>query len=94
MECPRYNAQRAILFRDIGARVTPFNDMQVAEQFHLILGKRTGNLTLDNVIDRMVKRRLKKFWNLRAPISRAVNDTLGTSYWVAGALFKSGRTDS
>ena len=94
MECPRYTAQRAILFRDVGARVPSFTDMQVSDKLHVILGKRTGKLPLDNAIDRMVKRRLKKFWNLRAPISKAVNDTLGTSYWIAGALFKSGRTGS
>ena len=90
MDCPRYSKQRALLFRDVTARMPSFSNMQEDKRYHVILGKRTGNPQLDHAIDRTVKRRLKKFWNLRAPISMAVNSTLGTSYWVAGALFKSG----
>ena len=89
MECPRYERHRALLFRDINKRIPSFCEMQTAEKLHVVLGKRTGTLGLDKAIDKMTKRRLKKFWNLRAPISKAVNRVLKTNYWVSGALFKS-----
>ena len=88
MECPRYERHRALLFRDINKRIPSFCEMQTAEKLHVVLGKRTGTLGLDKAIDKMTKRRLKKFWNLRAPISKAVNRVLKTNYWVSGALFK------
>ena len=88
MECPRYAAQRALLMRDIGNRLPPFRSMTDTDKCRIILGRRAGDPRVDNAIDRMAKRRLKKFWNLRAPISRAVNNALQTNYWISGPLFK------
>jgi hypothetical protein len=88
MECPRYDRHRAILFRDINRRLPSFSEMQTSEKLRVVLGRRTGRLLVDKAIDNMVKRRLKKFWNLRSPISKAINNVLKTSYWVSGALFK------
>ena len=88
MECPRYAVQRALLMRDIGNRLPPFRSMTDTDKCRIILGRRAGDPRVDNAIDRMAKRRLKKFWNLRAPISRAVNNALKTNDWISGPLFK------
>ena len=54
--------------------------MQGSKCLPIILGKRIGVPRLENRIDRAAKRYLRKAWNARGRLTRAINATLGTKY--------------
>jgi hypothetical protein len=63
-----------------GRPLLTLSDMQGPECLPIILGKRIGVPRLENRIDRATKRYLRKAWNTRGRLTRAINATLGTNY--------------
>ena len=62
-----------------------FNAMDTTTRMSVLLGKRIGNPSIEDKIDKKVKRYLKKAWNARAVVTEAINATLGTTYGVFSA---------
>ena len=48
----------------------------------ILLGQRIGVPVGENAIDRAVKRFLVKSWNIRSPLTTAINNVMGTTYGV------------
>ena len=57
-----------------------FKDLDSKEQSLILLGKRFNHPQVEDKIDKMVKRFLVKAWNLRKPVTMAINSILGTNY--------------
>ena len=91
MECPAYNAFRTklnaraeVLVKAASDKCTipdrDFSALPDVDKFHIILGQRFGDKATEDKLDSCVKRYLRKCWNIRAPLTRAINEALGTSY--------------
>ena len=52
------------------------------DQALILLGKRFGDPVAEDSVDRLVKRYLAKSWNIRSPVTAAINATFGKSYEV------------
>ena len=88
MDCPAYAHRRFKLFSSVSRAIkctsgnADFDAISKDNKMHIILGKRTGNADTDKNIDRMVKQFLKKNWNLRQPVTSAINSTLNVDYGI------------
>ena len=91
MECPKYSGkrdallERAAVIYDRASNIrgpNSFKDMPSKEQARILLGKRFDNPRAEDVIDRMVKRFITKAWNMRQPVTAAINLTLDKQYEV------------
>jgi hypothetical protein len=87
MECPTYSLQRNKLVKRVSivlsqSELGQFGQMDCWSQSLVILGKRLGNPAAEDRIDAAVKKYLVKCWNLRASVTRAINNALGTNYEV------------
>ena len=90
MECHMYEAKRKVLLGRVSAvydRVTTntvcnFISMSSKGQESFLLGKRFGDPSAENTVDRMVKRFILKAWNMRQPVTDVINSTLGKKYEV------------
>ena len=89
MDCPSYSAQRGRMFEDVRRSMerslgpgdgNNFDDMGSTGQYHVILGKRIGDPSVEDRIDRTVKTYLRKAWNTRSIITTSINNVLGTNY--------------
>ena len=91
MECPAYSAFRTSLYARAEVLVKAasnkctildrdFSTLPDVDKFHIILGQRFGDKATEDKLDSCVKRYLRKCWNIRAPLTRAINEALGTSY--------------
>jgi hypothetical protein len=90
MRCPAYTRHRQRMLTDIGPAVNSavglaqplraLHTLQDTELLPIILGKRIGVPRLENRIDRATKRYLRKAWNARARLTRAINGKFGTNY--------------
>ena len=94
MECPRYEAKRIGLLRQVvgilaqstgNATAIDFAGMPTRDQLAVLLGKIISDPAAEDKIDRNVKRFLSKCWNLRSKVTRAVHDALFTSYGIYSA---------
>ena len=59
-----------------------FKHKSSKDQALILLGKRFGDPRAEDSVDRLVKRYLAKSWNIRTPITAAINATFGKSYEV------------
>ena len=88
MEFPSYALKRDKLMQRVAVVLSQssvdlgedFAHMDSREQSHILLGKRIGDPTTENNIE---KRYLVKCWNLRGDVTRAINSVLGTEYEIA-----------
>jgi hypothetical protein len=84
LRCPSSARQRARLFTYIDSvrsrAMVGEPHIEGDEALHVILGKRIGDPRLEDRIDREVKKFLRKAWNARGPLTRAINNTMGTKY--------------
>ena len=87
LECPAYAGHRARMVVGVRRMLGPvvFNTMDTTTRMSVLLGKRIGNPSIEDKIDKKVKRYLKKAWNARAVVTEAINATLGTTYGVFSA---------
>ena len=96
LRCPAYALQRhrmlttidsAVASVAVGPRTLPSRSvMQDSEWLTIILGKRLGMPWLENRIDKAAKRYLRKAWNARGRLTKAINIALGTKYDVFTAV--------
>ena len=88
MDCPAYARHRDRLFACVARALThiphsiDFATATRTEKLYVILGKRSGNVKADASIDRMVKIFLSKIWNIRQPITNAINVELNVNYGI------------
>jgi hypothetical protein len=98
MECPAYHFKRTILLERVAAVYAGSNNFCVdpiagsdppsfkhkssKDQALILLGKRFGDPLAEDSVDRLVKRYLDKSWNIRSPVTAAINATFGKSYEV------------
>ena len=91
MECPKYEAKRTALLRQVvrelvksdgDVNAVGFARMDTKAQLAVLLGRRISDPGAENRIDRNMKRFLSKCWNLRNDVTGAVNETLFTSYGI------------
>jgi hypothetical protein len=89
MRCPSYDTPRGVMLSDARKALdrspadltaSVFGAMSKEDQSHVLLGKRFGDPTAENRIDRSVKRFLRKAWTIRAPVTARVNAVLGKQY--------------
>ena len=89
--CPAHQSHREVLARGVcsGTEGTGFNFAALApsDQCDLLLGKSTGVAALDDRVDVLVKRFLKKAWRGRGRVAKAVQEVTG----VEGVLWELGR---
>jgi hypothetical protein len=92
MGCPAYTTKREKLLDRVStlidsAGAPAFQEMDGGmgddEKFYIILGKRFGDRTREDQVDRAVKRFLCKSWNAREPATTTLDAALGTdsSHW-------------
>ena len=85
MICPAYSVARhrllAITERLLAnSQTVDFQALNNQEQYWLVLGRRVGDLIVEDRIDSEVKRFLRKAWNKRALLTETINRVLGTTY--------------
>jgi hypothetical protein len=88
--CPAYARHRVNMLTRVGgvlrrARVPlniDMNDMDRNDRCRVLLGQRMGDPIVEDQIDRYVKQYLVKAWNTRTPVTKAINNVLGTKYEV------------
>jgi hypothetical protein len=59
-----------------------FSALDPKARLLVLLGQRIGAPAVENLIDRAVKRFLVKSWNIRSPLTAAINNIMGTAYGV------------
>ena len=91
MRCPSYDNPRNNMLTDvrtvidrspIALNAAGFDAMSQGDQCKILLGQRIGDPVAENRLDRNIKRFLRKAWNIRAPVTAAVNAVLGKEYEV------------
>jgi len=89
LHCPKYGAHRnnmrskvAACFdrRHVGGGSEVFFNLGEEDRVHVLLGKRTGHPLVDEGVDRAVRRFLKRSWNMRGYVTKAINSTMATNY--------------
>jgi hypothetical protein len=85
LHCPAYSRQRMRYFGIIDSLTTrtevgALSQMKDTEVLPILMGKRLGLPRLEDRIDRETKKFLRKTWNVRAPLTHAINNQLGTAY--------------
>ena len=91
LRCSSYEKHRNIMLADArkvfdrstaALTAADFDAMSPKEQCQVLLGKRFGDPSAENRLDRSVKRFLRKAWTTRAPVTDRINAVLGTQYEV------------
>ena len=91
MDCPVYAHQRAGLINHVRSilsssssklSVSDFDGLSGHGQCEVLLGKRIGDPTAENRIDKVVKKYLIKAWNIRSKLTSHINTVLNVSYSV------------
>ena len=82
MNCPSYEPHRCKLFTRVARISAGFATSSPDVQFLTLLGRRTGNPSVDSRIDYCMKRYLRKAWNIRRPLTDRINNVFGTTYSV------------
>ena len=83
--CPAYEVKRTQLLdrvgylfdRARGSGSVPFSNLTETDKLHVILGKKFGSRKIEEQVDRVVKRFLSKCWNIRSPVTKALDEALG-----------------
>jgi hypothetical protein len=87
-ECPVYEVKRVQLMKRVRNVLAGygkegwFSALDVNARMLILLGQRMGVPVVENAIDRAVKRFLVKCWNIRSPLTAAINHIMGTAYGV------------
>jgi hypothetical protein len=87
-ECPVYEVKRVQLMKRVRNVLAGygkegwFSALDVNARMLILLGQRMGVPVVENAIDRAVKRFLVKCWNIRSPLTDAINHIMGTAYGV------------
>jgi hypothetical protein len=91
LECPLYARHRSTMIADTERILTTstgtvsaqdFRAMDLQDKLQILLGGRIDDPTREDLIDRSVKRYLRKAWNARAPINCYINRIFKKSYSV------------
>ena len=61
-----------------------FDELPQRSKMHILLGKRFGDPTAENRIDKHVKEYLKKCWSTRAEVSEAIDQAFNVHYCKLG----------
>jgi hypothetical protein len=87
-ECPAYAAKRKRMMERVRKLLVScgkhgwFASLDAKARLLVLLGQRIGAPAVENAIDRAVKQFLVKSWNIRSPLTTAINKIMGTAYGV------------